>query len=102
MPAALADLGVVAVRHPLDQLMRAHGARRAGDLVVGGAGTPEGDVVPDGAREQEPFLRDDPELRPQRHRGSYDGLTAAHAAVHTWCAEHGHVLTRTRWEVYGD
>ena len=36
------------------------------------------------------------------HRGPYDGLTAAHDAVHAWCAEHGHVLTRTRWEIYGD
>ena len=36
------------------------------------------------------------------HRGAYDGLGAAHQAVHTWCAAHGHELTRTRWEIYGD
>jgi effector-binding domain-containing protein len=36
------------------------------------------------------------------HRGSYDGLGAAHEAVHAWCATHGHSLTRTRWEIYGD
>ena len=36
------------------------------------------------------------------HRGAYDGLGAAHEAVHAWCATHGHSLTRTRWEVYGD
>ena len=36
------------------------------------------------------------------HRGSYDGLGATHAAVHRWCANHGHVITGTRWEIYGD
>jgi effector-binding domain-containing protein len=36
------------------------------------------------------------------HRGAYDGLSAAHEAVHAWCATHGHSLTRTRWEIYGD
>ena len=36
------------------------------------------------------------------HRGAYDGLGAAHAAVHAWCAAHEHVLTGTRWEIYGD
>ena len=36
------------------------------------------------------------------HRGTYDGLGAAHEAVHAWCAKNGHELTRTRWEVYGD
>jgi len=36
------------------------------------------------------------------HRGSYDGLGAAHAAVQEWCTANGHELTRTRWEIYGD
>jgi effector-binding domain-containing protein len=36
------------------------------------------------------------------HRGPYDGLGAAHAAVRAWCADHGHQLTGTRWEIYGD
>jgi len=36
------------------------------------------------------------------HRGGYDGLGAAHDAVHAWAAEHGHPLSRTRWEIYGD
>jgi effector-binding domain-containing protein len=36
------------------------------------------------------------------HRGSYDGLDAAHRAVHDWCALHGHALTGVRWEIYGD
>ncbi len=36
------------------------------------------------------------------HRGPYDGLGAAHEAVHAWCRANGHGLTRTRWEIYGD
>jgi effector-binding domain-containing protein len=36
------------------------------------------------------------------HRGPYDGLGAAHEAVLSWCAAHGHELTGERWEVYGD
>lgn len=33
--------------------------------------------------------------------GPYDGLEAAHAAVHRWCAAHAHTLAGPRWEVYG-
>ena len=36
------------------------------------------------------------------HRGAYDGLDAAHVAVRAWCAARQHVLTGTRWEIYGD
>ena len=36
------------------------------------------------------------------HRGAYDGLGAAHTAVRAWCVAHEHVLTGTRWEIYGD
>jgi effector-binding domain-containing protein len=36
------------------------------------------------------------------HRGPYDGLDAAHAAVRAWCAANGHEITGTRWEIYGD
>jgi effector-binding domain-containing protein len=36
------------------------------------------------------------------HRGPYDGLGETHDAIHTWCAENGHTLSRTRWEIYGD
>jgi effector-binding domain-containing protein/GNAT superfamily N-acetyltransferase len=36
------------------------------------------------------------------HRGDYGRLDAAHAAVRAWCAAHGHALTGTRWEIYGD
>lgn len=34
-------------------------------------------------------------------RGSFAELGAAHDAVLSWCAAHGHRLTGTRWEVYG-
>lgn len=36
------------------------------------------------------------------HRGDYRRLDSAHTAVRAWCAAHGHVLTGTRWEIYGD
>ena len=36
-----------------------------------------------------------------RHRGSYTGLGAAHAAVRRWCADRGHRLAGPRWEIYG-
>jgi effector-binding domain-containing protein len=36
------------------------------------------------------------------HRGPYDRLGAAHDAVHRWAVANGHVLTRVRWEIYGD
>ena len=36
------------------------------------------------------------------HQGSYDGLGAAHEAIHAWCSSHDCALSRTRWEVYGD
>lgn len=35
------------------------------------------------------------------HRGSFADLGAAHDAVVGWCAARGHLLTGTRWEVYG-
>ena len=35
------------------------------------------------------------------HRGSYDGLGEAHAAVKAWCDEQGLERTGVRWEVYG-
>jgi effector-binding domain-containing protein len=36
------------------------------------------------------------------HRGPYDELDEAHAAVKAWCGSHGHRLTGVRWEIYGD
>jgi hypothetical protein len=62
MSAALAHLRVVAVRHPLDQLVRADGAGGVEDLLLGRVIATERDVVPHGAGEQEPLLRHDPEL----------------------------------------
>ena len=35
------------------------------------------------------------------HWGDYAGLASAHAAIITWCREHGHRLAGVRWEVYG-
>jgi effector-binding domain-containing protein len=35
------------------------------------------------------------------HRGPFADLGAAHDAVVSWCAAHGHLVTGTRWEVYG-
>lgn len=36
------------------------------------------------------------------HRGPYERLGHAHDAVHRWAAAHGHLLSRIRWEIYGD
>jgi effector-binding domain-containing protein len=36
------------------------------------------------------------------HVGPYQRLGEAHAAIHRWCAAHGHALTMRNWEVYGD
>lgn len=35
------------------------------------------------------------------HRGPYHNLPAAHAVVHSWCAENGLELVGPNWEVYG-
>jgi effector-binding domain-containing protein len=35
------------------------------------------------------------------HLGPYNRLGEAHAAVHKWCADHGHVLAGPSWELYG-
>ena len=65
--AALADLGVVAVGQPLDELVRAHRPRPPPRPPRRSApGAAEGDVVADRAREQEALLGHDPELRAQR------------------------------------
>jgi effector-binding domain-containing protein len=36
------------------------------------------------------------------HVGPYDGLRAAHDAVRSWCADHGHTIVGPAWEIYGD
>jgi effector-binding domain-containing protein len=35
------------------------------------------------------------------HFGPYQGLGAAHDAIHAWCGSEGHRLTGVRWEIYG-
>jgi effector-binding domain-containing protein len=35
------------------------------------------------------------------HFGPYDRLGEAHAAIHKYCSEHGHVLAGPDWELYG-
>ena len=36
------------------------------------------------------------------HRGPYAGMKAAHEALHAWCAENGHAIGASSWEIYGD
>ena len=36
------------------------------------------------------------------HTGSYAGLSMAHNAIHSWCAETGRGLGEYSWEIYGD
>jgi effector-binding domain-containing protein len=35
------------------------------------------------------------------HVGPYNGLQAAHDAVHQWCKANGRTLAGPRWEIYG-
>ena len=64
--AALAELRVVAVLEPLDELVGADRARGGDDLLARRVGPAEGDVVGDRAGEEEALLRHDPELAAQR------------------------------------
>ena len=61
-PAPLADRVEVAAGERGDEVVRAHGPRRALDLGVGGVGAAVGDVVADRAREQERLLGHEAEL----------------------------------------
>ena len=63
--AALGDLGLVAVLELEDELVRADGAGRGGDLLGRRVGPAEADVLAHRAREQEALLRDDAELAAQ-------------------------------------
>jgi effector-binding domain-containing protein len=36
------------------------------------------------------------------HRGLYQKLSEAHAAVRRWCVEHDYALAGPNWEIYGD
>jgi hypothetical protein len=64
--AALAELRLVAVLEPLDELVGADRARRGEDLVALRFRASEGDVLRDGACEEEAFLGDDAELSAER------------------------------------
>ena len=35
------------------------------------------------------------------HLGPYQGLGAAHEAIHQWCDAHQHRLAGPKWEIYG-
>lgn len=35
------------------------------------------------------------------HFGPYAGLAAAHAAIRSWCSDHGYRCSVVSWEVYG-
>lgn len=37
-----------------------------------------------------------------KHVGPYTGLSQAHMAVHTWCAQNGKAIGAQSWELYGD
>src|SRR5204863_9955692 len=63
--AALAELRLVAVLEPQDELVRADDLRSADDLVGARARPAEGDVVGDRAREEEALLRHHAELAAQ-------------------------------------
>ena len=64
--AALVHDRVEAVGHPLDDIAQADGVDRLPDLVVGGVGVGEGDVVAKAAGEQERLLRHHAQLAAQR------------------------------------
>jgi hypothetical protein len=59
------DHGVQSVGHAVDHVPEPHRADRLEDLLVGGLGSGEGDVVPDGAGEQEGLLGHHAELTAQ-------------------------------------
>ena len=59
------DDGVEPMGHPVDHVCQPDPLDRFVDLIVGGIGSGEGDVVPYGAGEQERLLGNDTELTPQ-------------------------------------
>lgn len=56
----LASEGVVALGHPVDELVGVGEPRGLADLVLGGPGLPVGDALPDRAPEQDRVLEDKP------------------------------------------
>jgi effector-binding domain-containing protein len=70
----------------------------------------EAGLVEVGAEVTEPFVGNDrvhcsklPSGRVAAtvHFGPYQRLSEAHARIHQWCAERGHLLAGVSWEVYG-
>jgi effector-binding domain-containing protein len=70
----------------------------------------EGGVVEVGAEVSEPFVGNErvhySQLPPGHvvtatHFGPYQHLGDAHSHICQWCAEHGHRLSKTCWEIYG-
>jgi hypothetical protein len=64
------------VGQPAHEVVGADAAERAPDVVLVGAGAPEGDVVADRAAEQERLLGDDAHLRAQRARSGVPEVDA--------------------------
>ncbi|QIF01788.1 GyrI-like domain-containing protein [Roseimicrobium sp. ORNL1] len=63
-----------------------------------------------GAEVAEPFIGNDRvhcsqlpigKVATTTHYGPYGRLGEAHAAIRTWCAEHGHGPSPVSWELYG-
>ena len=77
--AALADLGLVAVRQPLDELVRAHRPGGGDHLELARARAAEHDVLAHGPGEQEPLLRHDAELA----RAGWPGVTSRRSCPST-------------------
>ncbi len=67
--SAFLQLRLVTVLELLDEVVGADGLRRIDDSCERGAGLAEGDVLVDGAGEEEALLRDDSELAPERRPG---------------------------------
>jgi effector-binding domain-containing protein len=72
---------------------------------------PPGIRIEVGVQLQEPLTDASDPVHPSRtpggrvattlHRGPYQGLPAAHMAIHTYCGQHGLKLGGRNWEVYG-
>ncbi len=89
--AALADDGVVALRQPLDELVRLGEPCDARHVLVGELGQSEGDVLAHGRGEEERLLRDDADLaaqRAQRHVADVDAVERDAAGRHVVEARH--------------
>jgi effector-binding domain-containing protein len=73
--------------------------------------TPDGVPIEVGVQVNEEFTSDGPvvcsftpagSVAALVHRGPYQNLPQAHAAVRRWCAEHGRPIAGPNWEIYGD